>query len=262
MVELCPLIVFWLREQLESMNPIAAKETGDAPEHTERFNRPSRLGLTHIGCFPPELGENPGHSLLGSVVVAANEHSGGSALELRIHHARAADRIERLHESCALKLPLETFHQGFVEIGEEFQYSVHGRGVRNRVGRVDDDLASQVGNTRSKKCVPRRSAFYGQHNQFREFRSFIEAANATPRVLSPPLRKFLRGASAYHYGMIMLQKTSSESFSNITRSQDSDFHVSVSPCNGFRRPTYNLWKIESSESEGGSIGLASSILYS
>jgi hypothetical protein len=86
------------------------------------------------------------------------------------------------------------------------------------------------------------SAFYRQHNQFREFRGFIEAANATPRVLSPPLRKFLRGASAYHYGMIMLQKTSSESLSNITRSQDSDFHVSVSPCNRFRRPAYNLLK--------------------
>jgi 8-hydroxy-5-deazaflavin:NADPH oxidoreductase len=46
-----------------------AKETGYAPEHTQRFDCPSRFGLTHIGGFPAELCENSSHGLLGSVVL-------------------------------------------------------------------------------------------------------------------------------------------------------------------------------------------------
>jgi hypothetical protein len=194
------------------------KETGNAPEHTKRFDRPSGLSHTHVGCFPPELRENSRYDLLASAVVPAYEHGRGAALELRIHHARAANRIESLHEANALKLPLKTLHQGIVEIGEELQYSVFWRRVCDGVGRIDDNLAREVGKTRSVECLSRYAAFHRQHNQFREFRGFIKAANAAARILLSPSGKFASGAGAYHYGMTVFEKTGSESCSHITRS--------------------------------------------
>src|SRR5262245_10644313 len=56
------------------MGPIVAKETGDTPEHAQRFNRAAGLRLAHVGGFPAELVEDAAHGLLRALVVAADEH--------------------------------------------------------------------------------------------------------------------------------------------------------------------------------------------
>ena len=85
------------------MNPIVAKEAGDTPEHTERLNRAGGLSLTHIDRFPTKLSKDSGDGLLRRIVVTAYEHRWLTALELWIHHARVADRIESLDKAGAFQ---------------------------------------------------------------------------------------------------------------------------------------------------------------
>ena len=95
-----------LSQQLESMNPIVAKEAGNTPEDAERLDRTGSLNLTHIGGLPAELVKDSGYSLLCLIVVAAYEHCRLAAFELWIHHACVADRIESLNEASTFKFAL------------------------------------------------------------------------------------------------------------------------------------------------------------
>ena len=73
------------------MNPVIAEKTRYAPKHAEWFNGTGRLGLAHVRRFPAELIEDCTYDRLRCLVVPANEDSWLAALELRVHHARAAD---------------------------------------------------------------------------------------------------------------------------------------------------------------------------
>lgn len=43
------------------MSDFVAKKDRNTPEHTQRFDGAGRLGLAHIGCFPPELIKDLGY---------------------------------------------------------------------------------------------------------------------------------------------------------------------------------------------------------
>ena len=66
----------------------------------------------------------------------------------------APTELKAFTKRAPCKLPLQTFHQGFVQIGEVLQYSVHGWGVRDRIGRVDDNFSGKVGSTSSRAGRP------------------------------------------------------------------------------------------------------------
>src|SRR5271157_2530570 len=89
-----------LPQQLERMRrPVALRDSGDAPEHAERLDRPRRFDRAHILRVPAELVEDLGHDPLGLGIVAADEHGRTAAGEMRIDHLRIADRVERLDET-------------------------------------------------------------------------------------------------------------------------------------------------------------------
>src|SRR5271167_36032 len=87
-----------LTQQFERVRPVIAKKARDAPEHAQGFDGARSRYAAHICRFPTELILNLAHGLLGCFMIAADEHGWLAALELRIHHAGVADRIEGLHE--------------------------------------------------------------------------------------------------------------------------------------------------------------------
>src|SRR6185369_12246596 len=124
-------------EQLESMGPLIAQKTGDAPQHAQRLDGAGALDLAHIGRLPAELVEQAADRLLGRLVVPADEHGRLAAGELWVDHACVAYRVERLDQTRVPKLALQLLHQGFVEIGEELEHTVAWRRIGDRVGGVD-----------------------------------------------------------------------------------------------------------------------------
>src|SRR5262249_33715186 len=55
----------------------------------------------HVGGFPAELIDDLGDRLFCGLIVAADEHGGAPALELRIHHAPVTTELKAL-TNCAL----------------------------------------------------------------------------------------------------------------------------------------------------------------
>src|SRR5262249_33618414 len=79
------------RQQFEGVTRLVAREDRDAPEHAKRLDRAGGFGTAHVGGFPAELIDDLGDRLFCGLIVAADEHGGAPALELRIHHAPVTD---------------------------------------------------------------------------------------------------------------------------------------------------------------------------
>ena len=161
------------------------------------------------------------------LVVAADEHGRLAALELRIHHARIADGIERFDEADVAELALQPLHQGLVEIGEEPQDAVGRWGVRNGIGRVDDGLSRQIRGAGGTQRVGRRGAFDRQDDQLGEFGRLRKATDTGLGILRRPIRELGRRARAEHDLVAMLEKTAGQRLRHVTRSQNSDFHIDL-----------------------------------
>ena len=71
---------------------------------------------------------------------------------------------EGIYESYLLKFALQTFHQRFVEIGEELQYTVDWGHVRNWIGRIDYGFANKIHGIRGTQSIKRGSTLYSKNN--------------------------------------------------------------------------------------------------
>ena len=97
------------------MHPAVLAETGNAPKEAERLDRPGSLGGAHVFRFSAKQVENRRYLRLRRVVIAADEHGGSDAPEIRIDHMQVADAIERLDKMRIWRGALQAFHQGVVE---------------------------------------------------------------------------------------------------------------------------------------------------
>ena len=73
-----------------------------------------------------------------------------------MHHPGRADAVEGLHEGRFRRGRGESLQQR-VARGEERQDAVHGRGVRDGVRGVDDDLAGEVRGQRADEVLGDRA---------------------------------------------------------------------------------------------------------
>ena len=158
------------------------------------------------------------HDRLGLVVVAANEHGGFAALELRIDHHGVADRAERLDEVRVGEGVLQALHQGLIEVGEKLQHAVGRWRFGDGVGGIDHRLAGQVGRARRLERFKRGSALDREHDKFAKLRGVGGAAGKCTVILREEIGKLSGIARTEHHLVSMLEEAAGQSFGHVARS--------------------------------------------
>ena len=123
-------------------------ETVMHPEDAHGFQKTGPFHASRVHHAPAEALADAGHHLLGRGVVAADEHVGRAARELRVHHVGAAHGVEGLHHLGVGQPALHLFAAGIrIAEGELEKRKVaevgdagdRDEGDRARLGRDDRD---------------------------------------------------------------------------------------------------------------------------
>src|SRR5690242_4084298 len=216
-------------QDLERVRPLVSQETRNAPQHAKGLDRPRSNDPATIEGLPTKLSDDLRYLLLGSFVISAEEHGRRALLELWIDHAYVADAVESFDHVRQGDQRLKFFPQRFIGAREILQDAVDRRGIGYRIGRVNHRLAGEVFGLGQFDDFICNSSQHGEDYHVAEARGLGESSRRSARRLGDPLLNLfaLRVAGTHYDLMAVLQKPGRQHLADNSRSQYSNFHVSI-----------------------------------
>jgi len=105
---------------------------------------------------------------------------------VRVHHARSADTVERLHNLGLRNECLNALAEGFVWTCCELEHAFHWWLVGKRIGRVDQRFAREIVSASELDDPFGDEAAYRENDDVAEARGFCEGATVSPWCLGKP----------------------------------------------------------------------------
>src|ERR1043165_2620371 len=215
-----------LVQKLVRVRPRARPDPVHDPRHAHRLEVARAVDAAAVGDAPAEGVADLADDLLRVVVVAAEEHVGRTAGEVRLIEQAVADGVEGLDDARARNLALDLLAEGVVEADGEPRRA--GAEVE-RVRGVDDDLPVEVLRAGQPQRFARGLAEGGEGDEVAELRRLLERAAAHALGARGEVAELLRRARADHDVVPDRRERARERLADVSRTEDSDVPFAHGP---------------------------------